>query len=81
MKIKFNGVLEKKADGCIPCGRKKVSERIMAMKKSYILPSGITKTFYVGRTEEVSDEDGAFLMKYTYTDKNGKEQTVFSEVE
>lgn len=80
MKVRFNGVLEKKADGCIPCGRKKVSERVMTMSKRYILPSGVTKTFHIGRVEEVSDADGAFLMEYTYTDKSGQEQTVFSEV-
>ena len=81
MKIRFNGILEKKSGGCIPCGRAKVSDRVMSTKKSYILPSGVTKTFYVGRTEEVSDSDGAFLMEYTYRDKHGHEQTVFSEVE
>ena len=80
MKVVFNGVLEKKSGGCVPCGRKRASKQTMVMTKMFILPSGMTKTFYAGREEEVSDKDGEFLMSYTYTDKEGKTQTVFTEI-
>lgn len=80
MKIIFNGVLEKRTGGCVPCGTKRTSKKTMVTSKRYILPSGITKHFYVGREEEVSEEDGEFLMNYTYTDDNGNPQTVFTKV-
>lgn len=81
MKVKFNGILETRNGGCIPCGQKKSSRQVVATSKMYILPSGQTKTFHVGRVEEVSDKDGEFLMEYLYTDKDGNMQSVFTKVE
>lgn len=80
MRVIFNGVLEKKSGGCIPCGAKRASKQTMVTRKTFNLPSGAVRTFYVGREAEVSDTDGRFLMSYTYTDKSGKVQTVFTEV-
>lgn len=80
MKVVFNGIIEKKSGGCVPCGAKRTSEQIMKTSKMYILPSGITKTFFVGREETVSDSDGEFLMSYMYTDKDGQKKTVFTEI-
>lgn len=81
MKLKFNGVIETKSGGCIPCGSKRASSKSMVTSKMYILPSGMQKTFYVGRTEEVGDGDAEFLMQYTYTDKEGNQKPVFEKVE
>lgn len=64
MKVKFNGVLETKVSGCKPCGTRRVSERVMATKKTYILPSGTSQTFYAGCVTEVSEENGKFLLSY-----------------
>ncbi len=80
MKVVFNGILEKTSGGCIPCGAKRASKMHMTAMKQYILPSGVMKTFRVGRTEEVSDKDGEFLLSYMYTDKNGEQKSVFTEV-
>lgn len=80
MKVVFNGIIEKRSGGCIPCGAKRASEQVMKPSKMFILPSGITKTFFVGREVEVSEADGEFLMSYMYTDKNGQKKTVFTEV-
>lgn len=80
MKVVFNGIIEKKNGGCVPCGAKRASEHVMRTSKMFILPSGITKTFFVGREEEVSKADGDFLMSYMYTDKNGQKKTVFTEI-
>ena len=80
MKVVFNGILEKSSGGCVPCGAKRVSEQVMKTHKMYILPSGRTHRFRVGVPVEVSEEDGAFLMSYMYTDKDGTKQTVFTEV-
>lgn len=80
MKVVFKGILETRSGGCVPCGAKRVSKQTMVTNKMYILPSGATKTFWVGRTEEVSDNDGAFLKSFTYTDKDGNVQPVFEEV-
>lgn len=81
MKVVFNGVLETKTGGCVPCGTKRTSKHDLATSKFYILPSQTKKTFYVGRVEEVSDKDGEFLLSYTYTDKDGNLQHTFSRVD
>jgi hypothetical protein len=48
----------------------------------YILPSGQTKTFYVGKEEVVSDSDGEFLLSYNRApDLNGHSREVFTKVE
>lgn len=79
MTIVFKGVIEKKAKGCPVCGRRSGSNTYTAMK-TYILPSGITKTFRVGKPEEVNDRDGEFLLNYKYTDKDGTVKNVFEVV-
>lgn len=81
MKLIFNGILEQRNGGCKPCGHKSNSKLIMGTSKMFILPSGVSKTFFVGRESEVSDSDGAFLLTFTYTDEHGKEQRAFTEVE
>ena len=78
MKIKFNGLLEKKSSGC-NC-HKSGSSYGFVNSRMYILPSGKQKTFYVGKVEEVSDRDGQFLLSYNSVDVNGKRQ-VFEKVE
>lgn len=78
MKIVFNGVLEKRPKGCKCSGRK--SEYGFVRSKTYILPSGLQRTFRAGVTEEVSDVDGAFLLSYKYADANGYRE-VFSKVD
>ena len=78
MKIKFNGLLEKRASGC-NCKRQGNGYSFVN-SRMYILPSGKQKTFYVGKVEEVSDRDGQFLLSYSVADANGKRQ-VFEKVE
>lgn len=63
MKIKFNGIYEKKTRGCPVCGRSK-SEIVFSTTKSFYLPSGRLQTFRVGNEYEVSDEDAHFLLSY-----------------
>lgn len=75
MRIKFNGVVEKRRKGCSVCGRKHASSGFTTTK-TYILPSGITKTFRVGRCEEVTQMDADFLLTYRYEDK-GEVLSVF----
>lgn len=74
MKIIYKGMLESRTRGCPVC--KRSSSTKMATMKTFILPSGITKTFRVGRTEEVTDRDGAFLLTY----KDGKGNSAFEVV-
>lgn len=80
MKIVFNGVLEKHTKGC-NCKKQGNSEYGFVSQKMYILPSGSTKTFIVGKPEEVSPTDGRFLLAYIYEDVNGGKREVFSKVE
>lgn len=79
MKVMFQGIVEKRRSGCPVCGRRGGSSTFSTMK-TYILPSGITKTFRVGKPEEVSDRDGEFLLTYKYTDKDGNVNSVFEVV-
>lgn len=80
MKIKFNGVLEKHTKGC-NCKKVGNSEYGFVSQKMYILPSGATRTFIVGRPEEVNTQDAEFLLSYKYIDVNGSYREVFSKVE
>ena len=79
MKVVFNGTLEKHSKGCNCKG--KVTDVSFVQSKMYILPSGKTVHFYVGKPETVSEQDGAFLLSYVYTDVNGSQRAVFSKVE
>lgn len=79
MKIKFNGIIEKRTKGCPVCGKRTTDTQLKTMK-SYILPSGITKTFRIGREEEVSETDASFLLSYKYTGSDGKVKPVFEVV-
>lgn len=79
MKIVFNGIMERTVKGCSACGTRRVSNHHFSMTKTYILPSGQTKTFYMGKEEEVSEMDGKFLLSYTYEDQNGTRKA-FEEV-
>ena len=79
MKIKFNGIIEKRSKGCPVCG-KRTTDSQFQNTKMYILPSGATKTFRAGRIEEVSDEDGEFLLSYTYIDPRGNKKQVFERL-
>lgn len=80
MKIKFNGLIEKKSGGC-NC-RKSGSDYGFVSSRMYILPSGATKTFFVGKVENVSEKDGQFLLSYNHApDLNGHSRDVFTKVE
>lgn len=79
MKIKFNGLIEKKASGGCNCKRQNNGYSFVN-SRMYILPSGQQKTFYVGKVEEVSDRDGQFLLSYSVKDSNGTRK-VFEKVE
>lgn len=74
MRIKFNGLHERKSRRCGSCG-KRVTGIGFVTSKMYILPSGRNKTFYVGRVEDVSDADGRFLLSY-----NTADAVIFEEV-
>ena len=79
MRIMFNGIIEKARKGCGACGKRR-SESQFVTSKSYILPSGVTKTFRVGKVEDVSEKDAAFLLLYRYLTPEGKEKSVFEVV-
>lgn len=78
MKVVFNGVLEHNKKGCSACGKAR-SESKFSTSKTYIMPSGAKKTFYMGKPEDVSDRDGQFLLSYIEHSPNGTRK-VFEEV-
>lgn len=79
MKIRFNGIVEKRSKGCPVCGSRKQVNQFIA-SKMYMLPSGAVTTFRAGKVVEVKDEDGEFLLAYKYKDLNGNVQSVFEAV-
>lgn len=80
MNIRFNGLLEKRGGGC-NCKRD-ASGYGFVNSRMYILPSGISKTFIVGKAEKVSEQDGRFLLSYNNApDANGQPREVFTKVE
>ena len=79
MKVKFNGTIEKRTKGCNCKGS--ISEYGFVNSKLYILPSGRSVQFYLGKAEEVSEIDGNFLLSYVYKDVNGDQRAVFSKVD
>ena len=81
MIIKFNGSLEREEHGCVPCGTKKVGQSVFKTSKLYYLPSGISLTFRVGETYDVSEEDAEFLLLYNWNDDNGENHRQFEVVE
>lgn len=79
MRIKFLGCVEKRTKGCPVCGRRR-SEYTFRSHRSFILPSGMTKTFRANYPVDVSDTDGEFLLSYTYTDPHGELKHMFEVV-
>lgn len=79
MRIQFNGITEKASHGCGACGRRR-TDTVFKTAKTYILPSGITKTFIAGRPEEVSQKDADFLLLYRYQTPEGETRQVFEVV-
>lgn len=82
MKLKFNGLLEKKSQGGGCNCKKSNSGYGFTASRMYILPSGQTKTFVTGKVEEVSERDGKFLLSYNQApDVNGQSREVFTLIE
>lgn len=79
MKVKFNGLVEKRDKGCGVCGTKSTKMQF-TVTKTYILPSGKSMTFRAGHTEDVLDIDGEFLLGYQYKAPDGTVRPVFEEV-
>lgn len=80
MKIRFNGMIEKRRHGCPVCGKKVTSETTFVTTRRFYLPSGASKTFRVNDEAEVTAEDAEFLLSYSYTDPNGVVKHVFEVV-
>lgn len=80
MTVVFNGTIEKRQGGGCNC-KGKVTSSSFVRSKMYIMPSGRTHQFMVGQPVEVSEQDGNFLLSYVYTDVNGDQRAIFSEVE
>lgn len=79
MRIKFNGIVEKRKSGCGVCGRRRSSSQFQTTK-SYTLPSGVRMTFRAGQAVELSDGDAAFLLQYKYRSHDGEVKQVFEVV-
>ena len=80
MKVVFNGTIEKKQGGGCKC-KGKVTSSTFVRSKMYILPSGKSQNFIVGKPVEVTETDGKFLLSYVYKDANGDSRAIFSKVE
>ncbi|MEI5994016.1 hypothetical protein [Candidatus Enterococcus mansonii] len=79
MKIQFLGIKNQvKKSGCSSCGSRQVSKHTFQRETRMVLPSGQTKTFYVGEVSNVMDQDGHFLLNQTYT-LDGQTVKMFKE--
>lgn len=56
MLIRFTGQKKAISKGCGQCGTKRGSYKFESMTKVY-LPSGVVKTFRVGKPEEITNQD------------------------
>lgn len=79
MLVEFQGEKTQAKTGCIPCGKRRVSSLKFERSKRIVLPSGRVVLFTFGRTEEVSKDDGEFLLELTYQ-LDGKNIAMFKEV-
>lgn len=81
MRVRFNGMYSTAKTGCVPCGHRVQSKRTFLTSRSFILPSGNTKSFHIGEEYEVSELDGNFLLSYSQIDKDGVRQDSFTKVD
>lgn len=80
MILRFNGMYSKVKSGGCPChGGGGNSKTTFMLRRSLQLPSGKYITFHYGETYNVTEEDGHFLLSYTYTDKDGMTFHSFTE--
>ena len=82
MRVRFNGMFVNKSrsgGGC-KCHGSTIGGRAFLAHKTFILPSGLTRTFRVGEEYDVSDLDGNFLLSYSQTDKDGVRQDAFTRI-
>lgn len=80
MTVEFLGIKETKKNGCGVCGRRKVSNYTLSRYRKMTLPSGRVVSFAIGKPENVSDEEGKFLLSLTY-DLGGEKAYMFKKVE
>ena len=79
MKVIYKGEFEKRVTGCVPCHKKAGRSYTFSTSKTYYLPSGVSKTFYLDKPVDVSEIDGNFLLSYNYIDVNGHKRAVFEK--
>ena len=80
MRLRFNGIIEKRKGGCSVCGRKTSSDTAFVANRRYYLPSGRNMMFRAGSEYDVPDSDADFLLSYSYTDPTGVVKHVFEAV-
>lgn len=64
MTVVFKGTYDRHKKGCKVCGAKSAGRASFVSVRTYYLPSGMAKTFRVGKPENVSERDGKFLLQY-----------------
>ena len=81
MRVKFNGIKKQQArrGGCTSCGGRRTSTYAFEREKVIFFPTGVRKLFVAGKTYEVTDEDGLFLLAQGY-DLNGQKVYMFEQV-
>lgn len=82
IKVLFNGYITNvPRGGCVPCGQKRSSKKRLTDTLNLELPSGASKTFRRGYTEEVSELDYDYLRQHGYISIGGETKPVFEVVE
>ena len=81
MRVRFNGMFATKSGGGCACHGGSKSKRTFLAHKTFILPSGQTRSFSVTEEYEVSDLDGNFLLSYSQLNADGVRQDAFTRLD
>ena len=79
MRVRFNGLTERRKKGCPVCGKGRYDSTFVTSKR-YYLPSGAYMYFRVHQDAEVADEDGEFLLSEEYIAPDGSRKKVFTKL-
>lgn len=80
MKIKYLGVYkEKTRTGCTVCGARTISSYAPEYHLTVTFSNGLHKTFTLNQVMEVTQEQGEYLLKWSYSYK-GEERHPFALV-
>lgn len=77
MKLQFLGFSKAERTGCAVCGSRRRTSIGIQREKRMMMPHGKMMTFHAGKEYDLSDADGAFLLRQ----KDSAGRAVFKKAE